>query len=102
MPSEPGRRLVVDIGGGSTEIIIGEGKHAKKLESLYMGCVSMSSRYFNDGGITDKRVKARAARRAPRARAGARELSQLRLGSGRRLVGHDPLGRRRDPRAQQR
>jgi exopolyphosphatase/guanosine-5'-triphosphate,3'-diphosphate pyrophosphatase len=57
MPSEPGRRLVVDIGGGSTEVIIGEGKHAKKLESLYMGCVSMSSRCFNDGGITDKRIK---------------------------------------------
>ncbi|HET9446644.1 MAG TPA: exopolyphosphatase, partial [Steroidobacteraceae bacterium] len=57
MPNEPGRRLVADIGGGSTEVIIGEGKHAKKLESLYMGCVSMSSRYFNDGGITDKRFK---------------------------------------------
>ncbi len=57
MPSEPGRRLVVDIGGGSTEVIIGEAMHAKKLESLYMGCVGMSARYFNDGGITDKRVK---------------------------------------------
>jgi len=57
MPSEPGRRLVVDIGGGSTEVIIGEGKYAKKLESLYMGCVGMSARYFNDGGITDKRIK---------------------------------------------
>src|SRR5918994_3115699 len=71
MPSDPGRRLVVDIGGGSTEVIIGEGKHAKKLESLYMGCVSMSSRYFNDGGITDKRIK--------RARLGARlELEPVR------------------------
>ena len=57
MPSEAGRRLVVDIGGGSTEIIIGEGMHAKKLESLYMGCVSMSSRYFEDGEITEKRLK---------------------------------------------
>jgi exopolyphosphatase / guanosine-5'-triphosphate,3'-diphosphate pyrophosphatase len=57
MPSEPGRRLVADIGGGSTEIIIGEGTHAKKLESLYMGCVSMSSKYFADGGITEKRLK---------------------------------------------
>jgi exopolyphosphatase / guanosine-5'-triphosphate,3'-diphosphate pyrophosphatase len=56
MPSEPGRRLVADIGGGSTEIIIGEGVHAKKLESLYMGCVSMS-RSFSDGSITDKRIK---------------------------------------------
>jgi exopolyphosphatase/guanosine-5'-triphosphate,3'-diphosphate pyrophosphatase len=57
MPSEPGRRLVVDIGGGSTEIIIGEGVHAKKLESLHMGCVSMSSRFFSDGEITEKRMK---------------------------------------------
>lgn len=57
MPSEPGRRLVVDIGGGSTEVIIGEAMHAKKLESLYMGCVGMSARYFSDGGITDKRIK---------------------------------------------
>jgi len=57
MPSEPGRRLVVDIGGGSTEIIIGEGVHTKRLESLYMGCVTMSSRFFDDGEITEKRLK---------------------------------------------
>ena len=37
-PSDAGRRLVVDIGGGSTELIIGEGLTAKRLESLYMGC----------------------------------------------------------------
>jgi len=57
MPSEPGRRLVADIGGGSTEIIIGEGVHGKKLESLYMGCVSMSQKFFADGSITEKRMK---------------------------------------------
>lgn len=57
MPSEPGRRLVVDIGGGSTEIIIGEAVHARKLESLHMGCVSMSARYFGEGEITEKRMK---------------------------------------------
>lgn len=57
MPSEPGRRLVADIGGGSTEIIIGEGAHARKLESLHMGCVSMSSRFFDDGEISEKRMK---------------------------------------------
>jgi exopolyphosphatase/guanosine-5'-triphosphate,3'-diphosphate pyrophosphatase len=57
MPSEPGRRLVVDIGGGSTEIIIGEGLQTRKLESLYMGCVSMSSRFFDGGEISEKRMK---------------------------------------------
>ena len=57
MPSEPGRRLVVDIGGGSTEIIIGEGLHAKRLESLYMGCVSMTAQFFDDGEMTEKRIK---------------------------------------------
>ncbi len=60
-PSE-GRRLVVDIGGGSTEIIIGEGFTARQLESLYMGCVSLSAAYFGDGKITEKRMnKARVA-----------------------------------------
>lgn len=57
VPPEPGRRLVADIGGGSTELIIGEGLHTKKLESLHMGCVSMSTRFFDDGGITEKRMK---------------------------------------------
>lgn len=57
MPRVPGRRLVVDIGGGSSELIIGEGLHAKKLESLHMGCVSMSARMFGDGVVTEKRMK---------------------------------------------
>jgi exopolyphosphatase/guanosine-5'-triphosphate,3'-diphosphate pyrophosphatase len=56
-PSEAGRRLVVDIGGGSTELIIGEGFEARRLESLYMGCVSLSARHFGDGVITEKRMK---------------------------------------------
>jgi len=56
-PQETGQRLVVDIGGGSTELIIGEGLAAKRLESLYMGCVSFSAAYFADGGITEKRMK---------------------------------------------
>jgi exopolyphosphatase/guanosine-5'-triphosphate,3'-diphosphate pyrophosphatase len=56
-PSEPGHRLVVDIGGGSTELIIGEGFAAKRLESLYMGCVSLSVEHFPDGVISEKRMK---------------------------------------------
>src|SRR5271170_5533559 len=64
MPSEPGRRLVVDIGGGSTELIIGEGLTPLELESLQMGCVSLSERFFRDGKISAKRIeRARMAAR---------------------------------------
>lgn len=45
-------RLVVDIGGGSTEFIIGEGMESKSRESLQIGCVSLTLRFFNDGIIT--------------------------------------------------
>ena len=51
-------RLVVDIGGGSTELIIGEGFHAQRMESLHMGCVSLSRRFFPDGVVTEKAMKA--------------------------------------------
>lgn len=48
------RQLVVDIGGGSTEFIIGQNIDPIRLESLYMGCVSFSLRFFPDGRV-DKR-----------------------------------------------
>ena len=51
-----GKRLVADIGGGSTELIIGEGIESERRESLYTGCVSASRKYFNDGSITQKRM----------------------------------------------
>ena len=57
LPTEPGRRLVVDIGGGSTELIIGEGYAPKFLESLYMGCVSMSEEHFPGGRVSEKRFR---------------------------------------------
>jgi exopolyphosphatase/guanosine-5'-triphosphate,3'-diphosphate pyrophosphatase len=64
MPSEPGKRLVADIGGGSTELIIGEGLNPLELESLQMGCVSWSERFFRDGKISAKRFeRARLAAR---------------------------------------
>lgn len=64
MPAEPGRRLVLDIGGGSTELIIGEGLQPLELESLHMGCVSLSERYFRDGKLSAKRLhRARVAAR---------------------------------------
>ena len=48
------RRIVIDIGGGSTEIIIGEGPRPLYMESLFMGCVSMSEKYFSEGKISRK------------------------------------------------
>ena len=51
-----GRRLVVDIGGGSTELIIGEGMDSMLRESMYTGCVSASKQYFDNGRITAKRM----------------------------------------------
>jgi len=46
------KRLVIDIGGGSTELIIGKGAKPGLMESLSMGCVSISRRYFKNGEIT--------------------------------------------------
>jgi len=57
LPSSSEKRLVVDIGGGSTEFIIGSGIVPQKLESLYMGCVSYSLRYFPDGKISKGNLK---------------------------------------------
>ncbi|HEX3597618.1 MAG TPA: exopolyphosphatase, partial [Polyangiaceae bacterium] len=51
------RRLVVDIGGGSTELVIGESFTPLDMESLYMGCVVMMSRHFPDGKISAKRFR---------------------------------------------
>ena len=63
-PTSRVRRLVVDIGGGSTELIIGERYEPLQLESLQMGCVSMSQRYFADGRLSAKRIeRARLAAR---------------------------------------
>jgi len=52
-----GRCLVADIGGGSTEVIIGEHFDPQYMESLYMGCVSMSQSHFGDGVIDKKRMR---------------------------------------------
>lgn len=48
------KRLVIDIGGGSTEFIIGEGFTPIETESLQMGCVAYTKKFFNDGKITQK------------------------------------------------
>jgi exopolyphosphatase / guanosine-5'-triphosphate,3'-diphosphate pyrophosphatase len=64
LPNEDERRLVVDIGGGSTEIIIGERFEPLELESVQVGCVSLSQRFFGDGRVSAKRIeRARLAAR---------------------------------------
>ncbi len=50
--SSAGLRLVMDIGGGSTEYIIGTGNTPKDKESLHMGCVLVSDLFFKDGLIS--------------------------------------------------
>ena len=47
MADDEGNRLVIDIGGGSTEFVIGERFEPILLESLHMGCISYRDRYFN-------------------------------------------------------
>ncbi len=70
LPLNQERRLVVDIGGGSTECILGVGYEPQERESLRMGCVVYTQRYFNDGQIdkaslraaeTDARIEIQAA-----------------------------------------
>src|SRR4051812_48239049 len=58
LPVSSQKRLVVDIGGGSTEFIIGTGLEPQLMESLYMGCVSFSLKYFPEGRIDKPRMKA--------------------------------------------
>jgi len=50
-------RLVVDIGGGSTEMIIGRGFAPRLMESLYMGCITHTTRFFPAGRITASGVE---------------------------------------------
>jgi exopolyphosphatase / guanosine-5'-triphosphate,3'-diphosphate pyrophosphatase len=51
-----GKRIVMDIGGGSTEVIVGEGMNTRLKESLNMGCVAITKRFFSEGKVTEKAV----------------------------------------------
>ncbi|MGR5461343.1 exopolyphosphatase [Photobacterium damselae] len=48
------QKLVIDIGGGSTELIIGSGFTPQLLYSKHMGCVSYSQRFFADGKLNKR------------------------------------------------
>ena len=77
------RLLVVDIGGGSTELIIGEAREPLSLDSLYMGCVSWSMRYFPDGRVSPRRFE--VARTAARLQLQSAARRYRDLGWGRAL-----------------
>lgn len=52
LPQSDERRLVVDIGGRSTELILGQQFSAQAVASYRVGSVAWSSRYFADGIFT--------------------------------------------------
>src|SRR5512143_1400518 len=54
LPDSNARRLVIDIGGGSTELILGERFEPMQMESLHIGCVSASQTFFASGEIREK------------------------------------------------
>ncbi|REC94093.1 Ppx/GppA phosphatase family protein [Kushneria indalinina] len=55
---DPANCLVADIGGGSTELIVGAGTRALALESLEMGCVAYTRRFFDSGELTEATMQA--------------------------------------------
>ena len=57
-PKDDQLRLVIDIGGGSTECIIGRGMQALERESLQAGCVASTRRFFPNGKLSRKRWNA--------------------------------------------
>ena len=76
LPASDTPRLVVDIGGGSTEFIVGRGMNAERLESLKLGCVTMSRRFFADGSLDEDALEAAETHAQVEVEAIAREFSR--------------------------
>ena len=55
LPATTAPRLIIDIGGGSTEFIIGQGLLPRFTESVQVGCIASTLRFFPQGKITRKR-----------------------------------------------
>ncbi len=84
LADDEGKRLVIDIGGGSTEFVIGERFQPIRLESLHMGCVSYSDRFFPEGKISEAGFKGAIA-------SARRELLSIRF-NYQRLGWHNVVG----------
>lgn len=52
LPPSDERRLVIDIGGRSTELILGQGAKPRVMESFRVGSIAWSTRYFPDGMLS--------------------------------------------------
>jgi len=76
LPLAQAPRLVVDIGGGSTEFIIGRAMTPDRLESLKMGCVTMSARFFRDGSLPEWAFRAAETHARVEIEAIAREFTR--------------------------
>jgi len=76
LPATDTPRLVVDIGGGSTEFIIGRGMNPERLESLKLGCVTMTRRFFADGSLDADVLEAAQTHAQVEIEAIAREFSR--------------------------
>jgi exopolyphosphatase/guanosine-5'-triphosphate,3'-diphosphate pyrophosphatase len=59
LAASPKRRLVVDIGGASSEVIVGRSFEADKAESFKVGCLNVTLKFF-DGGVIDRASLRRA------------------------------------------
>ncbi len=57
LPQSPERRLVIDIGGRSTELILGQNLNAEVMESYRLGSVAWSMKYFESGVLTEAAFK---------------------------------------------
>ena len=72
LPQDHQLRMIVDIGGGSTECIIGADYEPKRRESFQMGCVALTQEFFAEGRVT------RSALRKARLRCGELLAAQVR------------------------
>lgn len=77
LPVDGKRRMVVDIGGGSTECIIGVDAEPLRRESLQMGCVSITREFFADGRVTRHAMRAARIHCAERIAAEVRAFRRL-------------------------
>ncbi len=96
-PKAGQRRLVIDIGGGSTEFIIGRGFETLERESLQAGCIASTRRFFPGGKLCASAGRKRSPRSAPSSSSSPACTAACGVAGSHRLVRHRQ-GHRRDLR----